>query len=302
MVVLTDSSPEIEMQRVSIRKDENIDIYMAQSSHYPVFNREEESAIARAFVASRDPKFAQRLVTSNLRFVVKIAHEYRGYGLDLHDLIQEGNIGLMTAVQKFDPERGYRLISYAVWWVRALIQNYVLRSWSLVKLGTTQAQRKLFFKLRSARQQAEKEQGPASEPGAEELAKLFGVTSKDITDMELRLAARDYSLNAPVNSDGAATTHLELLPSHSDSVEEIVSERDERQFVRRTVADRMNTLNEKERYIIENRLMTDEPQTLQSIGSRFGISRERARQIESAVLRKLQGAFAESGRTSLAAA
>jgi RNA polymerase sigma-32 factor len=232
--------------------------------------------------------------------VVKVAHEYRGYGLLLLDLIQEGNIGLMMAVKKFEPEKGYRLISYAVWWIRAYIQNYIMRSWSLVKLGTTQAQRKLFFKLRSERERADRDAGPGKTASCEQLAERLTVEEKDIVDMEQRLAARDFSLDVDLQ-EGARQTHLDLLVDEVRNQESIYAEAEQRRLLRGKVTEAMKSLNAKERYIIENRLMTDEPQTLQEIGKHFEISRERARQIEGNVLRKLRVALTGSGLEPVAA-
>jgi len=227
---------------------------------------------------------------------VKIAHEYRGYGLKLLDLVQEGNIGLMMAVKKFEPEKGYRLISYAVWWIRAYIQNFIMRSWSLVKLGTTQAQRKLFFKLRSERERADRAAGPGGTATTLSLAQKLDVREHDISDMEGRLAARDFSLDMELQ-EGGRQTHLELLAAPEDSTnqEEVYGVQEKRHLVRGRVHEAMEYLNEKERYIVENRLMTDEPKTLQEIGKHFRISRERARQIEGNVIRKIRSALLNSG-------
>jgi len=177
----------------SIAQDSTIDRYVAEINKYPLLTREEEVALAERYRKDGDLEAAHQLVVSNLRFVVKIAHEYRGYSLKLLDLIQEGNIGLMMAVKKFDASKGYRLISYAVWWIRAYIQNFIMRSWSLVKLGTTQAQRKLFFKLRSERERADREAGEGETATTKALAGRLEVAETDVVDMEARLAARDFS-------------------------------------------------------------------------------------------------------------
>lgn len=275
--------------------DRSIDRYVSEINRYPLLSREEEVRLARCYRKDGNLKSAHQLVVSNLRFVVKIAHEYRGYGLKLLDLVQEGNIGLMMAVKKFEPTKGYRLISYAVWWIRAYIQNFIMRSWSLVKLGTTQAQRKLFFKLRSERERADREAGPGSAASVGDLATRLEVGESDVMDMEMRLAARDFSLDAELQV-GARQTHLDLLSVEGvASQEENYAANEEQLLLRGKVKDVMETLNEKERYIVVNRLMTDEPKTLQEIGQFFHISRERARQIEGNVIRKIRTALTGTG-------
>ncbi len=278
----------------SMTQDSTIDRYVSEINRYRLLTREQEVALAERYRKDGDLEAAHELVVSNLRFVVKIAHEYRGYSLKLLDLIQEGNIGLMMAVKKFDASKGYRLISYAVWWIRAYIQNFIMRSWSLVKLGTTQAQRKLFFKLRSERERADREAGDGETASVENLATRLDVGETDVVDMEARLSARDFSLDVELQ-DGARQTHMDLLSADGVSQEERVAEMEERQLLRGKVYEAMEHLNEKERYIVENRLMADEPKTLQEIGQHFQISRERARQIEGNVIRKIRVALLESG-------
>jgi len=280
----------------SLTADRSVDRYVAEINNYSLLSREAEQQYARRYRSTGDLEAAHLLVVANLRFVVKIAHEYRGYGLKLLDLVQEGNIGLMMAVKKFEPEKGYRLISYAVWWIRAYIQNFIMRSWSLVKLGTTQAQRKLFFKLRSERERADRAAGPGVTASTLSLAQKLDVREHDISDMEGRLAARDFSLDMELN-EGGKQTHLELLaaPDEVANQEEVYGAQEKRHLVRGRVHEAMEYLNEKERYIVENRLMTDEPKTLQEIGKHFRISRERARQIEGNVIRKIRSALLSSG-------
>ena len=266
-----------------------LDRYVAEVSKHPTLSRAEEQELARRWHDLQDVGAAHQLVVSNLRFVVKIAHEYKGYGLKLLDLVQEGNIGLMKAVKKFDPARGYRLISYAVWWIRAQIHEYIMRSWSLVKLGSGRLKRKLFFKLRSERARVEQEAAQAgrSEPGHEEVAARLGVPEELVTEMELRLGARDFSLDAPVGEEGAAS-HLDLVQDPEPNQEDQVGERQERTLLSGVIEEAADTLDEKERYILDHRLLSDEPQTLAAIGQRYGVSRERARQIESKVIAKLR--------------
>ena len=281
--------------------DRSIDRYIAEINAYPVLSREAEVALAETYKEGADVKAAHRLVVSNLRFVVKVAHEYRGYNLKLLDLIQEGNIGLMMAVKKFEPAKGYRLISYAVWWIRAYIQNFILRSWSLVKLGTTQAQRKLFFKLRSERERADRAAGPGVAATSAELARRLQVEEREIIDMEMRLAARDFSLDAEVQ-DGSRQTHADLLQGDQEaSLEEDFAHGEALQLLRTRVSTVMKDLNEKERYIVDCRLMSEEPMTLQAIGHHFSISRERARQIESNVKRKIRVSLEDTDLAMMAA-
>jgi len=277
-----------------IATGDSIDRYVAEVNRYPLLSRQDEQALALRFRNQGDFQSAHKLVVANLRFVIKVAHEYRGYGLKLLDLVQEGNIGLMMAVKKFDPDKGYRLISYAVWWIRAYIQNFIMRSWSLVKLGTTQAQRKLFFKLRSEREKADREAGPGMHASNEEIAARLGVQTHDVDDMEGRMSSADFSLDVELQ-DGAKQTHLDLLESDVANEEEEYAVHEERDLLRGRVHEAMEHLNEKERYIVEHRLMCDEPETLQEIGAHFSISRERARQIEGNVIRKMRSALVGSG-------
>ena len=272
-----------------VKTDDGVDRYVREINTYPLLTRPAEFSLAVRFREAGEVEAAHQLTVSNLRFVVKVAHEYRGYGLKLLDLIQEGNIGLMIAVQKFEPKKGYRLISYAVWWIRAYIQNFIMRSWSLVKVGTTQAQRKLFFKLRSERERADRAAGPGGVASTESLAARLAVQEHDITDMEMRLGVRDFSLDVEMQ-DGSRQNHLDLLanPDWLPSQEETYAHDEEQQLLRRRVREAVDVLNEKERYIVVNRLMAEDPQTLQEIGKHFAISRERARQIEGNVIRKIK--------------
>lgn len=271
-----------------IDENESIDLYVSQINQFKLLDRQAEFQLAQRYVQTKDRQAFDQLVNANLRFVVKIAHEYRGYSLRLQDLVQEGNIGLLHAVEKFDPQKGYRLISYAVWWIRAYIQNFILRSWSLVKIGTTQAQRRLFFKLRSAREQAERKLKAMESVSTQDLAKRLQVAEEEVIQMEMRLSARDFSLDAHMDENGKQT-HLDMLASGAIAPEQQVAQAEERALVRGQVKEAMGVLNPKERYIVENRLMADEPMTLQQIGEHFQISRERARQIEGNVIRKLRG-------------
>jgi RNA polymerase sigma-32 factor len=270
-----------------------LDRYMAEISRFSILTADEEFRLAVSLKKDNDMEAAEKLVVSNLRFVVKIAHEYRSYGLKLADLVQEGNIGLMHAVKKFDPYKGYRLISYAVWWIRAYIQNYIIKSWSLVKIGTTQAQRKLFFKLSQARKRLE---GLSEKrPEFAEIAETLGVRPDEIAEMELRMSSRDLSLDASVGEDGEST-HMDYLTYDGENQEAALIRKEEMELVQQNIAGALTGLNEKEIFIIQNRVMADIPLTLQAIGDRYHITRERARQIEKQALRKLALAIPYLGK------
>jgi len=259
--------------------------YLIQINQFPLLTQEEEFQLAVTYRKYNDLKSAQKLITSNLRFVVKVAFEYKSYGVKLLDLVQEGNIGLMMAVKKFDPYKGYRFISYAIWWIRAYIQNFIIKSWSLVKIGTTQAQKKLFYKIGKVRKVLESEGD--SEKKYELLAKNLDVAKSDIIEMEQRMSSRDFSLDAPFDEDHELT-HLDLLQENSLNQEEALVREEEKEIREREVVNAMKRLNEKEVYVIKNRIMADSPLTLQEIGNHLKLSRERVRQIESEALKKLK--------------
>ncbi len=262
---------------------------MAGVKRYELLTADEEHELALRFSQQGDKTAAEKLVTANLRFVTKVALEYKAYGLRILDLVQEGNLGLMHAVKKFDPERGYRLITYAVWWIRAYIQSYILRQWSLVKIGTTQAQRRLFFKLNGAAQRlAQQAPDLDAEARRDELATTLGVRKKDISMMEMRLAARDFSLDKPLDHDGGETTHVEMLPCTQRSSFAQVFERECRDHLRADLSAALSGLNDREREVIMLRHLSDEPPTLREVGQRWGVSRERARQIEASARNKLK--------------
>lgn len=266
---------------------DSLRLYVNEIRKFPLLNEDEEHRHAVSFFENKDLVAAHTLITSNLRFVVKVAYEFRHYGLKMLDLIQEGNIGLMMAVRKFNPYKGVRLISYAVWWIKAYIQNHIISSWSLLKIGTTQAQRKLFFKLRQAKSAV----AQMIDDGEDVLtaAESLQVSEQEFSEMEQRMQG-DSSLNAEIpGSDGA--TALESLADDRLNQEELLMDFQENQNLQKTVAEVVSRLNEKERYIIENRITADDPMTLQEIASHFAISRERVRQIEEGALRKTKQAL-----------
>jgi RNA polymerase sigma-32 factor len=267
-----------------------LDQYLREINRVALLTVEEERRLARQFRDQGDKRAGHRLVEANLRFVVKVAFEYRSYGLRMADLIQEGNIGLMKAVQKFDPDKEIRLISYAVWWIRAYIQNHILKSWSLVKIGTTQAQRKLFFSLARTRHEIERLTPGASLSDAAVdvnlVAKKLRVRPSDVVEMTQRMEGRDLSLDAPV-ADGTST-HLEFTPSEGEGQDEEYARAQEEALLYRRVAEAMGRLDPRERHIIEARIMGEGKETLRDLGHHFGFSRERARQLEIRALEKLR--------------
>ena len=263
---------------------DSLSLYLAEIRKFPLLSEEEEHRTAVAFFEKKDLESAHALITSNLRFVVKVAYEYRHYGLKMLDLIQEGNIGLMLAVRKYNPYKGVRLISYAVWWIRAYIQNHIISAWSLLKIGTTQAQRKLFFKLREAKNAIRRLSG--GDDDIHSAAQSLNVSDQEAIEMEQRLRG-ECSLDAELpGSDGI--TVLEGLADDRMNQEELLSEFQVNHKLQQEVARAVEVLNEKERFIIECRVTADDPMTLQEIASHFSISRERVRQIEEAALRKVK--------------
>jgi RNA polymerase sigma-32 factor len=267
-----------------------LDQYLREINRVALLTVEEERHLARQFRDEGNKRAGHRLVEANLRFVVKVAFEYRSYGLRMADLIQEGNIGLMKAVQKFDPDKEIRLISYAVWWIRAYIQNHILKSWSLVKIGTTQAQRKLFFSLARTRHEIERITPGAglADEGIDVnlVAKKLRVRPSDVVEMTQRMEGRDLSLDAPV-ADGTST-HLEFTPSEGDPQDEELARAEEDALLARRVNEAMSRLDPRERHIVEARIMGEGKETLRDLGHHFGFSRERARQLEIRALEKLR--------------
>ena len=261
-----------------------LDIYIAEINRFPILKAEEEFKLAVQWKKENSMEAAEKLVVSNLRFVVKIAHEYKSYRVKLADLIQEGNIGLMHAVKKFDPYKGYRLISYAVWWIRAYIQNYIIKSWSIVKIGTTQAQRKLFFKMSQTKRDIQLLTKEKPEFG--EIAASLGVKEWEVAQMDSRMGS-DLSLDAYVGEE-SETTHGDILVYEGENQETALIKKEEMALVQRNIAGALTSLNEKESFIVMNRIMADDPMTLQEIGDRYNFTRERARQIERQAIKKLQ--------------
>ena len=263
---------------------DSLSLYLAEIRKFPLLSEEEEHCTAITFFEKKNLEAAHTLITSNLRFVVKVAYEYRHYGLKMLDLIQEGNIGLMMAVRKYNPHKGVRLISYAVWWIKAYIQNHIISAWSLLKIGTTQAQRKLFFKLREAKSAIRRLTG--GDEDVHSTAVSLKVSDNEVMEMEQRLMG-ECSLDVELPGSNGVTA-LDSLADDRMNQEELLSEFQTKQKLEKQVAKAVGGLNEKERFIIESRVTADEPMTLQEIASHFSISRERVRQIEEAALKKLK--------------
>jgi RNA polymerase sigma-32 factor len=266
--------------------------YLAEIKKFPILAPEQEYMLAKRFQEHGDPEAAAQLVTSHLRLVAKIAMGYRGYGLPVSELISEGNIGLMQGVKKFEPDRGFRLATYAMWWIRASIQEFILRSWSLVKMGTTAAQKKLFFNLRRMKAKLDAFEDGDLKP--EDLAKIatdLGVTEDEVTSMNRRMAmGGDTSLNVPMREDGESQWQ-DWLQDDSALQDEVVAEAQEADVRHSMLVDAMDELNEREKHILTERRLTDDPKTLEELSQVYGVSRERVRQIEVRAFEKLQKAM-----------
>ena len=263
--------------------------YLAQIRNYPVLSREEEYELAMRHRETGDLEAARKLIVSNLKFVVRIANEYKNYNVNTMDLIQEGNIGLMKAVRGFDPTKGYRLISYAVWWIRAYIQNHIMKTWSLVKVGTNQSQRKLFYKLRSTKNKIEAAGGEMEEDIYSEIARELDVPDSQVIEMDRIMSGKDLSLDA--NIEGSTErTYVDMLGDTFDQ-EQFLEDSQTRPLVAKKIKEVLENLKDRERYIIERRILTDSPETLEKLSRKFGISRERVRQIEKNALNKIRKEF-----------
>ena len=271
--------------------------YMTEIRKFPMLEPQQEYMLAKSFLEHDDRDAAHQLVTSHLRLVAKIAMGYRGYGLPIGEVISEGNVGLMQAVKKFDPERGFRLATYAMWWIKASIQEYVLRSWSLVKMGTTANQKRLFFNLRKAKGRIQAiGDGDLRPDQVTEIATQLGVREDEVISMNQRLGG-DASLNAPIKaSEGESGEWQDWLVDDSDSAEEILVEQDELDSRRTMLKDSMSVLNEREQHIFKARRLADDPQTLEQLSGQFGISRERVRQIEVRAFEKVQKSVKAAAR------
>jgi len=276
----------------SIVGDSNLARYLAEIRTFPMLEQSEEFMLAKSWQQHQDKEAAHKMVTSHLRLVAKIAMGYRGYGLPMSEVISEGNVGLMQAVKRFDPDRGFRLATYAMWWIRAAIQEYILHSWSLVKIGTTAAQKKLFFNLRRVKGQLKAlEEGDLHPDTVKEIATRLNVPEDDVVNMNRRLAAPDHSLNAPMRADGEGGEWQEWLVDDVDSQETQLAESQEFGKRKQLLDRALKLLNPRERRILSERRLKDEPTTLEDLSKEFGISRERVRQIEVRAFDKVQRAI-----------
>lgn len=272
----------------AIAPDGSLSRYLQEIRKFPMLEPDEEYMLGKRWQEDNDIEAAHRLVTSHLRLVAKIAMGYRGYGLPVAELISEGNVGMMQAVKRFDPDRGFRLATYAMWWIRAAIQEYILRSWSLVKMGTTAAQKKLFFNLRRMKGKIQAlEEGDMHPDQVQHIAKQLGVPEEEVVNMNRRLTVPDHSLNAPMKVDGDGEWQDWLVDEQPDQ-ESIIGEGEELDYRRQLLEDAMETLNERERHIVRERRLKDPPTTLEELSKVYDVSRERIRQIEVRAFEKLQ--------------
>ena len=273
--------------------EQSLNRYLAEIRKFPLLTAEEEYMLAKRFQEHGDPEAATRLVTSHLRLVAKIAMGYRGYGLPASELISEGNIGLMQGVKKFEPDRGFRLATYAMWWIKASIQEYILRSWSLVKMGTTAAQKKLFFNLRRMKSKLDAfEDGDLKPEDLRKIATDLGVSEEEVTNMNRRMSmGGDASLNVSMREDGDGGEWQDALVDHGPLQDERVADAEERSLRHNMLNEALDALNDREKHILVERRLVDEPKTLEELSQVYGVSRERVRQIEVRAFDKLQKAM-----------
>ena len=290
--IYTPMSTKTEISNLpSLTSEGGLSVYLAQIKKFPILDAEEEYMLAKNWKERGNLKSAHKLVTSHLRLVAKIAMGYRGYGLPVNELISEGNIGLMQAVKKFDPEKGFRLATYAMWWIKAAIQEYVLRSWSLVKMGTTSAQKKLFFNLKKMKKQiAPYEEGDLKKEQVDQISKKLGVKSEEVVNMNRRMMGQEKSLNDPIK-DGEKGEWQDWIVSDDLDQELFVSQKQEMDEKKSLLHQSIKILNDREREILEERKLSSEPKTLEDLSKKYKISRERIRQIETKAFEKLQKAM-----------
>ena len=272
---------------------DSLSVFMREMEKHPLLSKEEEHALAVRYYENEDLEAANKLVVSNLRFVVKIASEYKSYGFPMMDLVQEGSIGLMRAVQKFNPYKGYRLISYAVWWIRVRIQNHIMKFWSNVKIGTTQSQRKLFQSIEGAKRKLGITAARMEDDDISRLADHFGVKEEEISGMSARVSRRDLSLSESPAGEDSSATYGEMLPDPSDNQEQALSDLGFRNLARENLCEALETLSERQKKVINERYFTEPPRKLHEIARDLGVSQERVRQIQAESIGKLRGHMAE---------
>src|SRR5512143_1237894 len=274
---------------LALSPEQGLQRYLSEIRKFPMLAKEDEFMLAKRWQEHGDSQAAHQLVTSHLRLVAKIAMGYRGYGLPIGEVISEGNVGLMQAVKKFDPDKGFRLATYAMWWIRASIQEYILRSWSLVKMGTTAAQKKLFFNLRKAKSEISAlQEGDMHSDQVSVIATKLGVLDEEVISMNRRLSGGDASLNAPMRADGESEWQDWLADDNAVSQETQVAEEEEKSLRMGLLEEAMAELTDRERHILTERRLKDDPTTLEELASQYGVSRERVRQIEVRAFEKLQ--------------
>jgi RNA polymerase sigma-32 factor len=272
--------------------DGGLSRYLTEIRKFPMLAKDQEFMLAKRWKEHQDPEAAHQMVTSHLRLVAKIAMGYRGYGLPIGEVISEGNVGLMQAVKKFEPDKGFRLATYAMWWIRASIQEYILRSWSLVKMGTTAAQKKLFFNLRKAKSEISAlEEGDLHPDHVAQIATKLGVLNEEVISMNRRLSGPDSSLNAPLRSDSESEWQDWLQDDTQVSQESALADSEEKTIRMSLLEEAMQELSDRERHILTERRLKDDPTTLEDLASQYGVSRERVRQIEVRAFEKLQKAM-----------
>ena len=283
-------------QLPTVPSEGNLSRYLQEIRKFPMLEQDEEYMLAKRWREDNDTEAAHKLVTSHLRLVAKIAMGYRGYGLPLSELISEGNVGMMQAVKRFDPERGFRLATYAMWWIRAAIQEYILHSWSLVKMGTTAAQKKLFFNLRKLKGQMQAiDEGDLNPEQVETISERLNVPEIDVINMNRRLGSPDHSLNAPLRQDGDGEWQ-DWLVDEGENQESRLADSEEMSQRRQLLQEAMGALNDRERHILNERRLKENPTTLEDLSQEYGISRERVRQIEVRAFEKLQKAMRNAAK------
>ena len=272
---------------------DSLSVFMREMEKHPLLSKEEEYALAVRYYENEDLEAANKLVVSNLRFVVRIASEYKSYGFPMMDLVQEGSIGLMRAVKKFNPYKGYRLISYAVWWIRVRIQNHIMKFWSNVKIGTTQSQRKLFQRIEGAKRKLGITAASMEDDDINRLADYFGVKEEKISEMQVRASKRDLSLSESPAGDDSSATYAELLPDPSDNQEQVLSDFGFHNLARENLREALEMLSARQKKVINERYFTEPPRKLHEIAQDLGVSQERVRQIQAESIGKLRGYMAE---------